>query len=104
MDPDPTNNTDKKPVYPESVTHTLAVPYKTTTGLEVKQIIFRRPKVKDLRRATKLAENALDMEIQLLAIIAQPAMSPEELGDADYADYDAFQAILKGFKSAQSSN
>ncbi|MBO1853964.1 phage tail assembly protein [Burkholderia cenocepacia] len=83
----------------EKVTVQLTYPIKLN-GVECDKFTMRRPKVRDMRSAQKLAPN--DAEQQELILFANLAdVSPDDLEDMDMADYERVQDAYYSFRSVR---
>ena len=69
----------------------LQYPITLPGGVMVNSIMFRRPKVRDLKTAQQRAKTADEQELILLSLLCEPAMTPEDLEGMDLADYGQFQ-------------
>ncbi|MBU9662197.1 phage tail assembly protein [Burkholderia multivorans] len=64
------------------------------------EIVMRRPKVRDMRAASKQAQGDDELrEIVLFATLADVA--PDELEGMDMVDYDAMQRAYESFRSVR---
>ena len=73
---------------------TLKYPIKVD-GKEVKDIDFRRPKVKDMKKSSKMTKDESEAELLLFADLANlPVEAIEEL---DLWDYKVLQEEFKSF-------
>lgn len=85
-----------KPV--ETVTVPLDFPTKFD-GVERDRLTLRRPKVRDMRAAQKVAAGDPDgVELALFATLAEVA--PNDLEDMDLADYHGLQDAYGRFRSS----
>ncbi|WP_186085810.1 phage tail assembly protein [Burkholderia gladioli] len=81
----------------DKVTVTLAYPIKLN-GVECDKFTMRRPKVRDMRGAQKLAPK--DEEQQELILFASLAeVSPDDIEEMDMADYARVQDAYYSFRS-----
>ncbi|CAB5287240.1 hypothetical protein IST455A_00866 [Burkholderia multivorans] len=64
------------------------------------ELVMRRPKVRDMRAASKQAQGDDELrEIVLFATLADVA--PDELEGMDMVDYDAMQRAYESFRSVR---
>ncbi|AJW97525.1 mu-like prophage FluMu gp41 family protein [Burkholderia gladioli] len=83
----------------DKVTVTLAYPIKLN-GVECDKFTMRRPKVRDMRGAQKLAPK--DEEQQELILFASLAeVSPDDIEEMDMADYARVQDAYYSFRSVR---
>ncbi|RQR45596.1 MULTISPECIES: phage tail assembly protein [unclassified Burkholderia] len=83
----------------DKVTVKLEYPIKLN-GVECDTFTMRRPKVRDMRGAQKLAPNdAEEQELILFATLAETA--PSDLDAMDMADYERVQDAYYSFRSVR---
>ncbi|CAN0626426.1 Phage tail assembly protein [Burkholderia multivorans] len=83
----------------DKVTIELNYPIKLN-GVECDKFTMRRPKVRDMRGAQKLAPN--DREQQELILFASLAdVSPDDLEDMDLGDYERVQDAYYSFRAVR---
>lgn len=83
----------------EKVTIKLDYPIKLN-GVECDSFTLRRPKVRDMRGAQKLAPN--DTEQQELILFATLAdVAPDDIEAMDMADYERVQDAYYSFRSVR---
>lgn len=83
----------------EKVTVKLDYPI-TLNGVECDTFTMRRPKVRDMRGAQKLAPNdAEEQELILFASLAD--IAPSDLDAMDMADYERVQDAYYSFRSVR---
>lgn len=70
----------------------LKHPYQSA-GKQIEQLLFRQPKVMDLKAASRFSENSADQEVALLAILCD--LVPEDLNEMHLADFQALQACFR---------
>lgn len=70
-------------------------------GVEVHELLLRRPKVRDLIAAGKKNVSESEREVNLIANLAE--VSPETIQDLDLCDYIKIQGWLKDFLSASTA-
>jgi hypothetical protein len=75
--------------------YTLLYPYKQPTGVMLDKLTLRRAKVRDLKAAQKRGDSPADVEVVLISLVCQPALTPEDLEDMDCKDYAAIQGFLR---------
>lgn len=88
---------ENKPDTQMSEVISLGIPIKIN-GVLTDRLVMRRPKLKDLRNASKTAgKDAEEQEIRLFSILTDCA--PSDLEELDYADYgklqDTFQRMVE---------
>lgn len=66
-------------------------------GEEIQEISVRRPKVRDQLAASKTGKNDVEHEIALFASLCD--LTPDLIGELDFADYQEVQSIYTGFLS-----
>ncbi len=71
-------------------------------GVEVHEISLRRPKVRDLLVSDKKNISESELEINLIANLAE--VSPEAIQELDLCDYMKIQKWLKDFLSPSQAN
>ena len=64
-------------------------------GETVRTVRMRRPKVRDMRAASRAAANPEEREIALIVNLC--SLSPETVDEIDMADYGRIQDALVGF-------
>lgn len=64
-------------------------------GAKISELRMRRPKVRDMRRASKSTTDAADQEVKLFADLCE--MTPDDIDALDLADYGKLQEAFKGF-------
>lgn len=69
------------------------------SGVEVKHLVMRRPKVRDEVAFTKSKGDDADKTLQLLAGLCE--VSPDELMELDSADFAKLEAQFQDFKGAK---
>lgn len=80
------------------MSETIELDYPVTVdGREVKKIEMRRPKVKDMRGASKGGGSDEDQEVRLFAALT--GFNPEDLGELDLSDYQKLQKAFSDFLS-----
>ena len=62
-------------------------------GQAVTELTVRRPKVKDLRKASRYGETAAEQEVGLLSSLT--GCTPEDLDEMDAADYGKLQSRFR---------
>lgn len=67
-------------------------------GKTVSEISLRRPKVRDIKNATKSTANAADEEIALVSALSNE-LSPDQVEEIDMEDFKGIQDFLKPFFS-----
>ncbi|CAM2177595.1 hypothetical protein WT01_26675 [Burkholderia cepacia] len=83
----------------EKVTVKLNYPIKLN-GVECDSFTLRRPKVRDMRGAQKLAPNdAEQQELILFATLAD--VGPDDIEEMDMADYERVQDAYYSFRSVR---
>nr|WP_078041127.1 phage tail assembly protein [Burkholderia cenocepacia] len=83
----------------EKVTVSLVYPIKLN-GVECDKFTMRRPKVRDMRGAQKLAPNDTEQqELILFATLAEVA--PDDIEEMDMADYERVQDAYYSFRSVR---
>ncbi|AOJ38228.1 hypothetical protein WJ23_10205 [Burkholderia lata] len=83
----------------EKVTVPLVYPIKLN-GVECDKFTMRRPKVRDMRGAQKLAPNDTEQqELILFATLAEVA--PDDIEEMDMADYERVQDAYYSFRSVR---
>ncbi|MGY4832026.1 phage tail assembly protein [Burkholderia arboris] len=83
----------------EKVTVKLNYPIKLN-GVECDSFTLRRPKVRDMRGAQKLAPNdAEQQELILFATLAD--VGPDDIEEMDMADYERVQDAFYSFRSVR---
>ncbi|WP_426356307.1 phage tail assembly protein [Burkholderia sp. R-40] len=81
----------------ETVKITLKYPV-SFDGVVRNELVMRRPKVRDMRTASKQAQGDDELrEIVLFATLAQVA--PDDIEGMDMVDYDAMQRAYESFRS-----
>lgn len=66
-------------------------------GVNISELIIRRPKVKDRLIAEKINGNQADKEIRFVAMLC--GLAPENIEDLDMADYTRIQEVIASFLS-----
>ncbi|RKT98848.1 phage tail assembly protein [Burkholderia sp. Nafp2/4-1b] len=85
----------------DQVTVTLTYPIQLN-GVSCDRLTLRRPKVRDMRGAQKLAPN--DPEQQELILFASLAeVAPDELEAMDLADYERVQDAYYSFRTVRNT-
>ena len=69
------------------------------SGVEVKHLVIRRPKVRDEVAYTKCKGDDSDKVLQLLASLCEVA--PDDLLDLDASDFAKLEAQYQDFKGAK---
>lgn len=69
------------------------------SGVEVKQFIMRRPKVRDEVAFTKQKGDDADKTLQLIANLCE--VTPEDLLELDSSDFAKLEAQFQDFKGAR---
>lgn len=72
----------------------------TVSGVEVKHLVMRRPKVRDEMAFAKSKGDDADKAINLMASLCEVA--PDDLMELDSADFAKLEAQLLDFKGAKS--
>lgn len=85
----------KTPAMTETVNLLLPI---TINGVRTDRLVMRRPKLKDIRNASKVAgKDEEEQEIRLFSLLTDCA--PSDLEELDYADYgklqETFQRMVK---------
>lgn len=85
----------KTPTMTETVKLSFPV---TINGVSTDRLVMRRPKLKDIRNASKVAgKDEEEQEIRLFSLLTDCA--PSDLEELDYADYgklqETFQRMVK---------
>lgn len=85
----------KTPAMTETVNLSLPI---TINGVRTDRLVMRRPKLKDIRNASKVAgKDEEEQEIRLFSLLTDCA--PSDLEELDYADYgklqETFQRMVK---------
>ena len=75
-----------------SITINLKHPF-AVNGVATKVMTMRRPKVKDLRTASRYGDKPADQEVGLLAVLT--GCVPEDLDEMDAADYGQLQGTFR---------
>jgi hypothetical protein len=70
------------------------------SGVQVKHLIMRRPKVRDEVAFTKSKVDDADKVLHLLASLCE--VTPDDLLELDSADFAKLEAQFQGFKGARS--
>jgi hypothetical protein len=71
----------------------------TISGVEVKHIIMRRPKVRDEVAFTKSKGDDADKTLMLIANLCE--VTPEDLMELDSADFKKLEEQFQDFKGAK---
>jgi hypothetical protein len=69
------------------------------SGVQVKHLIMRRPKVRDEVAFTKHSGDDADKTLQLLANLCE--VTPEDLMELDSSDFGKLEAQFQDFKGAR---
>lgn len=69
------------------------------SGVEVKHLVMRRPKVRDEVAFTKSKADDADKTLSLLASLCE--VTPDELMELDSADFAKLEAQFQDFKGAK---
>lgn len=72
----------------------------TVSGVEVKHLVMRRPKVRDEMAFAKSKGDDADKAINLMASLCE--VVPDDLMELDSADFAKLEAQLLDFKGAKS--
>jgi hypothetical protein len=72
----------------------------TVSGVEVKHLVMRRPKVRDEMAFAKSKGDDADKAINLMASLCE--VTPDDLMELDSADFAKLEAQLLDFKGAKS--
>ena len=70
------------------------------SGVEVKHLVMRRPKVRDLMAANKGGGSDADMALMLVANLC--SITPDEVLELDAADWQKCEEQVAAFKQAKS--
>ena len=82
-----------------SATETIKLSFPIQiNGVKTDRLVMRRPKLKDIRNASKVAgNNTEEQEVRLFSFLTDCA--PNDLEELDYADYgrlqETFQRMVK---------
>lgn len=88
--------------YPSETT-SLPLEYPVTiNGTEYKELIVRRPKVRDRLIADKQQKDPMDKEVHLFSLLA--GVEPAVIQDLDEVDYEALQGVYLGFRKGKSKS
>lgn len=87
-----------KNLHPETAKIELLFPLKVS-GVEVKHLILRRPKVRDRVAAQKAAVNEADQTLHLVASLSEVPV--EDLMEMDGSDFNRVEAQVAAFLSAR---
>jgi hypothetical protein len=88
-----------KNLHPNTAKIELDFPIEIS-GVEVKHLVMRRPKVRDLMAAQKGGGSDADMGVALVANLCE--ITPDEVLELDSLDWDKCEAQVAAFKSARS--
>lgn len=83
----------------QKMTETVNLSFPITiNGVSTDRLVMRRPKLKDIRNASKVAgKDEEEQEIRLFSLLTDCA--PSDLEELDYADYgklqETFQRMVK---------
>lgn len=88
-----------KNLHPNTAKIELDFPIEIS-GVEVKHLVMRRPKVRDLMAAQKGGGSEADMGVALVANLCE--ITPDEVLELDSLDWDKCEAQVAAFKSARS--
>lgn len=91
------NKQEKQEIPPVTETIKLLFPIEIN-GVKTDRLVMRRPKLKDIRNASKLAgKDTEEQEIRLFCFLTDCA--PNDIEELDYAEYgklqEAFQRLAK---------
>ncbi len=70
---------------------------KLADGSMLQTITLRRPKVRDLKEAQRLAQSDEEREMALVALLSEEKLTPEDVEELDLADYAQVQAAFRDF-------
>jgi len=65
----------------------------------ISYLTMRRPKVRDIRAASKIQGGNVEVEIAMFANLCE--VTPEDINNLDMADYDALQKTYESFLSSR---
>ncbi len=82
-------------------TVTLTYPI-TVNGTSISSITLRRPKVQDIKAASRQG-SGVDEETETALIANLSGLAPSDIDQLDFADYLAVQEVLKGFQARSNS-
>jgi hypothetical protein len=88
----------EKNLHPDTAKIELAVPMKIS-GVEVKHVILRRPKVRDRVAAQKAASHEADQTLHLVASLTEIPI--EDLMEMDGSDFNRIENQVAAFLSAR---
>jgi hypothetical protein len=88
-----------KNLHPNTAKIELDFPIEIS-GVEVKHLVMRRPKVRDIMAAQKGGGSEAEMGIALVANLCE--ITPDEVLELDGLDWDKCEAQVAAFKSARS--
>jgi len=71
-------------------------------GKEVKELVFRKPKVKDMRNMMDIGNNEVDREIWLASALSGVTIS--DIENLDFDQYQLIQKILGKFRRSPTAN
>lgn len=80
-----------------SGSETIELLFPLETGIS--KLTMRRPKVRDIRAASKVEGGDVEVEIAMFANLCEVA--PEDINNMDMADYGAIQKVYKSFLSGR---
>lgn len=69
------------------------------SGVEVKHLVMRRPKVRDIMAAQKAGGSEAEMGVALVANLCE--ITPDDVLELDSFDWDKCEAQVAAFKSAR---
>lgn len=75
----------------------LKHPVKLANGQTLSALTLRRPKVRDLKEAQRLAKSDEEREMALVALLSEEKLTPEDVEELDLADYAQVQAAFRNF-------
>lgn len=88
----------EKNLHPDTAKIELAIPLKVS-GVEVKHLIVRRPKVRDRVAAQKAASNEADQTLYLVSSLTEVTI--DDLMEMDGSDFQRIENQVAAFLSAR---
>lgn len=88
-----------KTLHPNTAKIELDYPLEIS-GVEVKHLVMRRPKVRDLIAAQKTGGSEAEMGVALVANLCE--ITPSDVQELDSVDWDKCEAQVQAFKQAKS--
>lgn len=88
-----------KTLHPNTAKIELDFPIEIS-GVEVKHLIMRRPKVRDIIAAQKVGGSDAEMGVALVANLCE--ITPSDVQELDSVDWDKCEAQVQAFKRAKS--